>query len=88
MTVRQADSYSRSSSIKGTGLRYWTGGHPAGSIADRETYIGWTGQQRAERVGLIAQNRRFLVLGKQRMPNLANHVINVELKALLSGVVS
>ena len=33
-------------------------------LADRETYIGWTHQQRAERLALIVQNRRFLVLGK------------------------
>ena len=40
-------------------------------LADRETYIGWTQQQRAERLGLIVQNRRFPVPGKERMPNLA-----------------
>ena len=38
-------------------------------LADRESYIGWTPQQRAERLALIVQNRRFLVLGKERMPN-------------------
>ncbi len=33
------------------------------NLADREAYISWTDQQRAERLGLIVQNRRFLVLG-------------------------
>jgi hypothetical protein len=51
-------------------------------LADRETYIGWTAQQRAERLGLIVQNRRFLVLGKERMPNLASRALGLALKAL------
>ena len=51
-------------------------------LADREAYIGWTGQQRAERLGLIVQNRRFLVLGKERMPNLASRSLGLALKAL------
>lgn len=40
-------------------------------LADREAWIGWTPQQRAERLGLVVLNRRFLVLGKTRRPNLA-----------------
>ncbi len=51
-------------------------------LADRETHIGWTHQQRAERLGLIVQNRRFLVLGKERMPNLASRALGLALKAL------
>ena len=51
-------------------------------LADREAYIGWTHQQRAERLGLIVQNRRFLVLGKERMPNLASRSLGLALKAL------
>jgi hypothetical protein len=39
-------------------------------LADREAHIGWTHQQRAQRLGLVVQNRRFLVLGQERMPNL------------------
>lgn len=51
-------------------------------LADREAYLGWTHQQRAQRLGLIVQNRRFLVLGKQRMPNLASRSLGLALKAL------
>jgi len=51
-------------------------------LADRELHIGWTPQQRAERLGLIVQNRRFLVLGKERMPNLASRALGLALKAL------
>ena len=41
-------------------------------LANRETHSGWTHQQRAQRLGLVVQNRRFLVLGQERMPNLAS----------------
>ena len=57
-------------------------GPACGKLADREAHIGWTGQQRAERLGLIVQNRRFLVLGKERMPNLASRALGLALKAL------
>ncbi len=51
-------------------------------LADREAHIGWTHQQRAERLAFIIQNRRFLVLGKERMPNLASRSLGLALKAL------
>lgn len=51
-------------------------------LADRELYIGWTAQQRAQRLALIVQNRRFLVLGQKRMPNLASRSLGLALKAL------
>jgi hypothetical protein len=51
-------------------------------LADREEWIGWTAQQRAERLGLIVLNRRFLVLGKTRRPNLASRSLALAIKAL------
>lgn len=51
-------------------------------LADREEWIGWTAQQRAERLGLVVLNRRFLVLGKTRMPNLASRSLALALQAL------
>lgn len=51
-------------------------------LADRESYIGWTPQQRAQRLGLIVMNRRFLVLGETRMPNLASRALGLALKHL------
>lgn len=51
-------------------------------LADREEWIGWTAQQRAERLGLVVLNRRFLVLGETRMPNLASRSLALALKAL------
>ena len=44
------------------GLLDW--GSAALKLADREQWIGWTSQQRAERLNLVAMNRRFLVLGE------------------------
>jgi hypothetical protein len=51
-------------------------------LADRDEWIGWTPQQRAERLSLVALNRRFLVLGKTRLPNLASRSLALALKAL------
>lgn len=51
-------------------------------LADREDWIGWTHQQRAERLNLVVLNRRFLVLGKTRMPNLASKALALAFQAL------
>ena len=50
-------------------------GPAALKLADRDHDIGWSDSQRAERIGLIVQNRRFLVLAKTRMPNLASRAL-------------
>jgi len=57
-------------------------GPAARKLADREEWIGWTDLQRARRLGLIVQNRRFLVLSRTRMPNLASRALGLALKAL------
>lgn len=51
-------------------------------LADREEWIGWTPQQKAQRLGLVVLNRRFLILGKTRMPNLASRSLALAIKAL------
>jgi hypothetical protein len=51
-------------------------------LAGRDQRIGWTPQQRAQRLGLIVQNRRFLILGEKRIPNLASRALGLALKAL------
>lgn len=56
---------------------------PAGiKLADRDEWIGWTSQQRAERLGLVVQNRRFLVLSETRMPNLASRALGLAIRTL------
>ena len=57
-------------------------GSAALKLADREQWIGWTAQQRAERLNLVAMNRRFLVLGETRMPNLASRALALAVGAL------
>jgi hypothetical protein len=51
-------------------------------LTDREEWIGWTPQQRAERLALVVLNRRFLILSKTRMPNLASRSLALAIKAL------
>jgi hypothetical protein len=51
-------------------------------LIDRDEWIGWTQHQRAERLGLIVQNRRFLVLAGTRMPNLASRSMGLALRHL------
>jgi hypothetical protein len=51
-------------------------------LTDRDAAIGWTDSQRAERIGLIVQNRRFLVLAATRMPNLASRALALAVNAL------
>lgn len=57
-------------------------GPAALKLADRDAAIGWTDSQRAERIGLVVQNRRFLVLAKTRMPNLASRALGLAVNAL------
>ena len=51
-------------------------------LTDREQWIGWTPQQKTERLGLVVLNRRFLVLGKTRMPNLTSKSLASAIKVL------
>jgi len=51
-------------------------------LADREEWIGWTPQQKAERLSLVVLNRRFLVLSKTRLPNLASRSLALAIQAL------
>jgi len=57
-------------------------GPAAMKLIDREEMIGWTNQQRAQRLGLVVQNRRFLVLSETRMPNLASRALGLAVRAL------
>lgn len=57
-------------------------GPAAHKLADRDEWIGWTPQQRAERLPLVVMNRRFCMLGQNRMPNLASRCLGLALAAL------
>jgi len=41
----------------------------------RDRWIGWSGEQRANRLGLVADNTRFLILPWVRVPHLASHLL-------------
>lgn len=57
-------------------------GPAALKLADRDSWIGWTAQQRAQRLNLVVMNRRFLIIAATRMPNLASKSLSLALKAL------
>ena len=53
------------------------------AIKDRDLWISWSASQRLERLKLIVQNRRFLVLAaKGQSPNLASQAMGAALRAL------
>ncbi len=53
------------------------------ALKDRDQWISWSANQRVERLKLIVQNRRFLVLGeKGQWSNLASQAMGAALRAL------
>src|SRR5438105_14555834 len=63
------------------GLLVW--GPACYALKDRDLWIGWSACQRVERLKLIVQNRRFLLLrAKGQDPNLASQVMGAALRAL------
>ena len=53
------------------------------ALKDRDRWVGWSANQRVERLKLIVQNRRFLVLGaKGQSPNLASQAMGAALRTL------
>jgi len=53
------------------------------ALKDRDLWISWSASQRLERLKLVVQNRRFLVLAeKGHSPNLASQAMGAALRAL------
>lgn len=53
------------------------------ALKDRDRWIGWSATQRAERLKLVVQNRRFLLLSpKGQRPNLASQVLGAATRGL------
>jgi hypothetical protein len=66
---------------KAVALLVW--GPACYALKDRDRWISWSPVQRLERLKLIVQNRRFLVLAdKGRSPNLASQAMGAALRAL------
>ena len=58
-------------------------GPAALKLKDRESWIGWNATQRAERLKLVVQNRRYLLLhDKGAVPNLASQALAAACRAL------
>lgn len=63
------------------GLLVW--GPACYALKDRDLWISWSACQRVERLKLIVQNRRFLLLTpKGAAPNLASQALSAALRAL------
>lgn len=68
---------------KPAGLLVW--GPACYALKDRDHWIGWSKVHRLERLKLIVQNRRFLLLSeKGQSPNLASQALGAALRALPS----
>jgi len=66
---------------KPAALLVWGPGSYA--LKDRDLGISWSATQRLERLKLVVQNRRFLVLAdKGQSPNLASQAMGAALRAL------
>lgn len=53
------------------------------ALKDRDRWIGWSANHRVERLKLVVQNRRFLLLGaKGTSPNLASQTMGAALRVL------
>jgi hypothetical protein len=62
-------------SVAGVDLACVLFGAAAWQCAPRDRWIGWSAEQRAQRLMLIANNSRFLVLPHVGVPGLANHIL-------------
>jgi hypothetical protein len=51
-------------------------GAAAWQCAARDRWIGWTAEQRAQRLASVANNARFLILPSVVVPHLASHVLS------------
>src|SRR5580704_1329771 len=66
---------------KAVALLVW--GPACYALKDRDLWISWSATQRLERLKLIVQNRRFLVVAaKGESPNLASQAMGAALRAL------
>lgn len=55
---------------------------PALKIRTRDCFIGWSAEQRKNNLNRIANNSRFLILPWVQVPNLASHVLSLNIGQL------
>jgi Domain of unknown function (DUF4338)/DDE_Tnp_1-associated len=69
--------------VRGRAMALLVWGPACYALKDRDRWINWSALQRVERLKLIVQNRRFLILaGKGAEPNLASQTMGAALRAL------
>lgn len=68
--------------FQGRELAVMVFGAAAWKVADRDRFIGWSTQQRVQRLGLIANQQRFLILPWVRVPHLASHLLALATRRL------
>ena len=67
---------------QGRGLAVMVFGAAAWKVAARDQFIGWSMEQRAARLGWIANQQRFLILPWVRVPHLASHLLALVVRRL------
>jgi len=68
---------------RGVAVALLTWGPACYALKDRDLWIGWSATNRAERLKLVVQNRRFALLSaKASEPNLASQSLAAALRAL------
>lgn len=72
----------RVTAADGRELAYLFWGSAAWKTTPRDKWIGWTDTQRQERLHLVVNNTRFLILPWVRSANLASHVLSIFYKRL------
>jgi len=62
------------------GLILWTAS--CWFLKARDQWIGWDAMTRSERLGLVVQQARFLIIEKHREPNLASQILGAAVRDL------
>jgi hypothetical protein len=68
--------------VKGRELAVMVFGAAAWKVAVRDRFIGWSVEQRRERLGLITNQQRFLILPWVRVRHLASHLLALATRRL------
>ncbi len=68
--------------VGGRELAVMVFGAAAWKVAVRDRFIGWTTEQREQRLGAIVNQQRFLVLPWVQVPHLASHLLALSTRRL------
>ncbi len=61
----------------GVALAFLLFGSAAWSCKDRDEHIGWNKEARSQKLNLLTNNTRFLILPWVRIPHLASHILSL-----------